>query len=178
MLEKVSYHYERARDRRAVSYLSQAAQQAEALFAYADAQQLYTRAIRFHENHLPDEPEARFDLMMRRETMLDRQGLRAEQAENISALVIIAEEIGETALKAKAYQRQASYYAYSGQFEMAQISGEKALALYRQTGDRSGEGYVLGELGFVHWQANDFRSALRYNREALTLHSANHHLRI
>jgi DNA-binding SARP family transcriptional activator/tetratricopeptide (TPR) repeat protein len=168
--EEVARHFEEAVDERAVPYLVRAAQQAEGLFAYAHATELYSRALALHRSCLADEPNRRFDLLLAREALLDRQGRRAEQAKDVETLLTVAEALGDTDRMAIVYKRQVGFFTYTGRYEEAQRVGEQALALYRAAGDRAGEAETLRELGFLHWSAGDYGTALAYGRQALQLH--------
>jgi predicted ATPase len=167
--EEVALHFEKAIDQRAVSCLVNAAQQAEKLFAFAHATELYSRALALHVICLADEPKGRFDLLLAREALLDRQGRRAQQAQDIEALLALAEALGDTDRLAVVYKRQVGFFTYTGQYEEAPKIGDRALALYRTAGDRAGEAQTLRELGFLHWSAGDYGTALQYGRQTLQL---------
>jgi DNA-binding SARP family transcriptional activator/tetratricopeptide (TPR) repeat protein len=168
--EEVAYHYEQAGDLLAVTYLAQAAQQAEELFAYNHATDLYGRALALQGSYLGEDLAGRFDLLLAREAVLDRQGRRAEQGKDVAELVELAETLEDAHRLAVACVRQAGFFTYSGRYAEARRSGEQALVLYRQADDRAGEAQALRELGFLHWSAGDYSTALIYVREALTLH--------
>jgi len=168
--EEVAYHYEQAGDVQAVVYLVQAARQAEELFAFAHAVELYSRALTFKRLDLADEPACYFDLLLAREAVLDRQGRRAEQADDVAALVSLAERLGDAGRQASAYLRQVGFFAATGRHEEARQAGERALDLYRRRGDKAGEARALREVGFLHWSGGDYGTALTTNREALQLH--------
>jgi tetratricopeptide (TPR) repeat protein len=168
--EEVAHHYEQAGDAQAIAYLVQAAQQAEGLFAFAHAVELYGRALALLQRYLADEPSCYFDVLMAREAVLDRQGRRAEQADDVATLVSLAGRLENPDRQASAYLRQAGLFARTGRHEAARQAGQRALALVRQGGDRAGEAQALRELGFLHWSAGDYGMALTYNRDALQLH--------
>ena len=168
--EEVAYHYEQAGDVEAVSYLTQAARQAEELFAYHHATDLYNRALTLHRAHLADDLTGHFDLLLAREAVLDRQGRRSEQADDVAALLELGEALGDTRRLAEAGVRQAGFFTYTRQYAEARRAGERALDLYRRAGDRAGEARALRELGFLHWSAEDYGTALTYGRDTLQLH--------
>lgn len=168
--EEIAHHFERAGDARALPFLVQAAEQAEALCAYGHATELYSRALHAHRINGQDDPVDRFELLLRREATLDRQGRRREQAEDVAALVDLAERLGDLHRRAGAFVRQASFFTYVDRHEEARDTGKRALALYRSVGDESGAAQALRELGFVHWSNGDVRTALSYARDALQLH--------
>jgi predicted ATPase len=168
--EEVAYHFEQAADLAAINYLSQAAQYAEQLFAYQHATHLYGRALIVHGNHLPHDLAGRFDLLLAREAVLDRQGRRAEQRDDVAELVETAEILGDTHRLAVACVRQAGFYTYTSGYTDARQAGQRALALYQSADDKAGEAQALRELGFLHWSVQDYGTALSYGREALALH--------
>jgi len=168
--EEVAYHFEQAGDPEAVIYLAEAAQQAGELYAYPHATELYSRALNFLGKQRPTDMEGRFDLLLGREAMLDRQGRRAEQADDVAELVRLAEAMGDTDRLAVAYVREAGFMGYTSRYDDAHRAGERALALYRAADDKAGEAQALRELGFLHWSAEDYGAALTYVRDALELH--------
>jgi tetratricopeptide (TPR) repeat protein len=168
--EEVAYHFEQTGDLRAIHYLTEAAQQAEGLYAYLHATNLYTRALAALDRHRPTDSVGRFDLLLRREAMLDRQGRREEQARDVMDLAQLAEAMADTGRQAAAAVRKAGYMTYMGRFQDARKAGESALDLYRQAQDTEGEAQALRELGFLHWSAQDYGAALRYARDVLQLH--------
>jgi DNA-binding SARP family transcriptional activator/tetratricopeptide (TPR) repeat protein len=168
--EEVAHHFEQSRDPEAITYLAEAAQQAEALYAYQHAAELYSRALRFLGEQRPGDLERCFDLLLGREAMLDRQGLRTEQAEDVMELVRLAEAMEDQDRLAIAKLREAGCMAYTGQYDAARQAGERALELYRSVDDKVGEAQALRELGFLHWSAEDYGTALTYVRDALQLH--------
>jgi len=168
--EEVAYHFEQSGDPEAITYLAEAAQQAEALYAYQHATEIYRRALSLLGELRPGDLEGRFDLVLGREAMLDRQGLRAEQAEDVSDLVRLAKAMEDRDRLAIASLREAGFMAYTGQYDAARQAGERALDLYRSAEDKVGEAKALRELGFLHWSAEDYGAALTYARDALQLH--------
>jgi tetratricopeptide (TPR) repeat protein len=168
--EEVAYHFEQAGDPEAIPYLTQAAQQAEELFAYHHATELYGRALTTQRAHLPDDLTGRFDLILGREAVLERQGRRTEQGDDVAELVGLAQALGDNSRLAEACVRRAGFFTYTGQHLEARQAGERALTLYQELSDTRGEAQALRELGFLHWSAGDHGTALSYGREALKLH--------
>jgi len=170
VVEEVAYHFEQAGDPEAVTYLAKAAQQAEELYAYPHATELYSRALDFLGAQRPGDLEGRFDLLLEREAMLDRQGRRAEQASDVADLVRLAEAMGDTGRLAVASVREAGFMGYTSQYDDARQAGQRALDLYRAADDKVGSAQALRELGFLLWSAGDYGAALTYVRDALQLH--------
>jgi tetratricopeptide (TPR) repeat protein len=168
--EEIAYHFEQAGDVEAIVYLWQALQQARDLYVYQHAVQLCSRALRMLDVHQHDDLDTRFDWLLAREALLDRQGRRAEQAEDVAELGQIAKETGNTGRLAIANVRAAGLASSQSRYDVAREAGQRALALYRGAGDSSGEAQALRELGFSSWAAGDYGSALSYVRAALQLH--------
>jgi tetratricopeptide (TPR) repeat protein len=85
-------------------------------------------------------------------------------------LVRLAEAMEDQDRLAIAKLREAGCMAYTGQYDAARQAGERALELYRSVDDKVGEAQALRELGFLHWSAEDYGTALTYVRDALQLH--------
>ena len=168
--EEIAHHFEQAGDLQAVSYLAQSAQQARELYAYQHATELYSRALSFLGQHQPDDLKGRFDLLLGREVILDRQGRRSEQADDVAELKRLAKSLGDTDRLAMSSVREAGLQNYTGQYDDARRAGERALALYRAADDKAGEVQALRELGFLSWSAGDYGTALACGRAALQLH--------
>ena len=170
VIEEVARHFEQAGDPRAVAYLVEAAERAGALYAYGNATAYLTRALARLDTTHPDDRARRFDLLLEREALLDRQGRRAEQARDVTALKRLAEDLDDPKRRALALVREAGLLSTTGDYDGARSAGERALARYRTADDGAGEGQALRELGFTAWSAGDYRAALGYMRDALTLH--------
>jgi tetratricopeptide (TPR) repeat protein len=170
VMEEVARHFEHASDPRAVTYLAEAAQQAEALYAYGNATAYYTRALDVLVTTQPDDREQHFDLLLAREALLDRQGRRAEQAQDVAALKRLAEGLDDISRLALALVREAGMLSATRDYDGARRAGKRALDLYRAVDDDTGEGQALRELGFTAWSAGDYGAALGYMRDALALH--------
>ena len=147
-----------------------AALAAERVHAFSQAADLYDRALRVLERCVPAAPERRCEVLLHKESMLERLGRRAEQVETIERALSIATQLHDGTRLASVLLRKAGACAYLGHHADALRAAERALAICRDVGDAPGEAEALRELGFVHWQANDAASALTHAREALALH--------
>jgi hypothetical protein len=155
----VAHHLEQAGDPEAVTYLEQAARQAQELYAYQHAADLCSRALEHLRGYQPGDRERRFDLLLLREALLDRQGRRSEQADDVAELKRLAEAMGDAERQAVACVREAGFLGYTGRYDAARLAGERALTLYRAANDPAGEGRALRELGFASWAAEDYSAA-------------------
>ncbi|BAZ08342.1 TPR repeat-containing protein [Calothrix sp. NIES-4071] len=64
---------------------------------------------------------------------------------------------------------QGIQYYRNNQFTNARSNWEKALSIYRENRDTSGEGATLGALGGVHLYLNDYKKAAEYSSKFLSL---------
>jgi len=170
VIEEVASHYEQAGDVRALTYLLQAAEQAESFYALPQATQWLSRGLAFHERYLAGDEQGRFDILLTRENLLAQQGQHAARAADIDALLSLAQRMADPQRLAQATVRQAGYLSEMHQSQESKEAAEKALSLYRQVHDRHGEAQALRELGFICWSSNEYGFALVYGRQALQLH--------
>lgn len=75
---------------------------------------------------------------------------------------------GEPAIEALTYKTLSSCAAFMGSMEEAIAAGERALALYKETGDIYWQGVVLGNLIGDYAQAGQNEQATRIGRDALS----------
>jgi len=153
-----------------VPYLRQAAGQAESLFALPAATDFLSRALVSHDRHFPRDENGRFEMLLARERLLDLQGRRMEQLQDIELLLQLAESMASGHSLARALIRKVGYLSNTHQTKVAQTAGESALALYRDRSDRLGEAQALRELGFLFWSSGEYGLSLAYGREALASH--------
>jgi tetratricopeptide (TPR) repeat protein len=152
-----------------VDALASAARAAEQVHAFGHALTLYQQAL----GALDCDPEAnalRFDLLLRLEAVLDRLGRRQDQVQVIQKSASEAKRLDDTGRMALALLREASILAYLDESDQARSAASRALAQFRDLGDKAGEAEALRELGFAAWKAGDFGAALDCTRGALERH--------
>jgi tetratricopeptide (TPR) repeat protein len=88
----------------------------------------------------------------------------------IDEAIVCAQHLDEPSRLATLLLRRAGACAYLADGDGARQAGHRALAAYREIGDRPGEAEALRELGFVHWRARDYAAALCCSMQALALH--------
>jgi predicted ATPase/class 3 adenylate cyclase len=139
----IAQHYEQAGegDSAAVWYL-RAGRGAAARYADAEALHAFTRAL---ELTPAGDSGARFELLLAREGVLDRQGDRRRQAEDLDSLVELADKMEDPACQAGAALRHANFAFTTGAYEKVPALAQEAIAWARQAGavEREAEGYYL-----------------------------------
>jgi class 3 adenylate cyclase/predicted ATPase len=121
----IADHLEQAGDdQRACTYLKQAGMQAAAKFANAEALDFFTRAL--HLAH--GQPAAfRFDLLLARESILDLQGERQRQQQDLQDLAELARELADPQRQAQAALRQAHFYQQTSDYTQAIACAQQVL---------------------------------------------------
>jgi DNA-binding SARP family transcriptional activator/Tfp pilus assembly protein PilF len=150
--------------------LVKAARAAERVYAFSNAVELYDRAIQALKQAAPADPMRYAEVLLHKESVLERLGRRAEQATTIGEAIDVVERLGAAASLAAVLLRQAGVCAYLGKHGQALQASARALEVYRDIGDGPGEAEALREMGFAHWRAQSYPKALQCAREALALH--------
>ncbi|MGE0310168.1 MAG: tetratricopeptide repeat protein [Lautropia sp.] len=149
------------------SLLVAAARAAARVHAFGHALDLLDRALAVVPA-LP--PPDLLEVLLLKESMLDRLGRRAEQWVVIAQARTCAATLDDPTQVAQVLLRQASACAYADRFDEGLECAHEALARYRAAADHPGEAESLRELGFLCWRADDPRAALGYAQQALALH--------
>ncbi|MEZ5652517.1 MAG: tetratricopeptide repeat protein [Burkholderiaceae bacterium] len=156
------------REARSVDALRTAARRAEGVQGFANALLLYERALAVVGDR-DAVREQRLNLMLARESMLDRLGQRREQAMAAAQCLALAERLGDPSLLATAWLRVAGTRAHRGDINGALQACSQALTGLRGLGDKPGEAEALRERAWLHWRAGAHAAALEDAREALAL---------
>jgi class 3 adenylate cyclase/tetratricopeptide (TPR) repeat protein len=129
----IGEHLELAEDRsRALEFMQQAAQGAAARYANAEAVDYYTRALAL----LPEgELQARWEMLLGREKMLDLLGQRAAQQQDLDELERLAAELGTPAIQARSALARANYYYRTSEFAESIVAAKLALEFTRAVAD-------------------------------------------
>ncbi|MCA9948528.1 MAG: AAA family ATPase [Anaerolineales bacterium] len=168
--DEIAFHFEQAGDLRCLTYLKQAATQAEQLFALSDAVNLISRALAFQAYYAQDKASLRFDLLLTHENLMSQLGRRSRQAADIEELFTLATAMNDSDCLAQVWVRRAGYLSETGNPQQSKRAAEEALLLFRQSNDKLGEARVLREMGFAYWLSAEYSLALEYGRKALHLH--------
>ncbi len=157
----LAYHYGQAGDEgRERDYARLAGQQAAARFANLEAVRLFSRALDLTpQEGSPEQLAERYDLLLARERVLDLQGMRQAQEEDLAALEAIARALGDNERRAQVALRRAHYADVTGDFPGAIAAAQAATRLaqaVRNAGIEA-EGYL--EWGRVLWRQGDYQEA-------------------
>lgn len=153
-----------------VESIVRAGQAAERVFAFSQAADLYDRALMLIQRFAVASPKRQVDVLLLRESVLERLGRRGEQELVIDQALSIAQGVRDDSRVAVVLLRRAGACAYLGRHEQARHAAARALQIYRDVGDQPGEAEALRELGFVHWHSENYPEALLFARDALALH--------
>ncbi len=124
---ELAYHFAQSGDEsREQRYAALAARQAADQFANSTALGYIARALALTPD---DQHEARYDLLLLRESVYNLQGERSLQAVDQDALAALAEQIGSPLLQAEVAVRRTNLYEVTGRFQVARQQGETAIAL-------------------------------------------------
>jgi len=157
-----------------VDALVRAGRAAERVYAFAQAVDLYDRALRVLRRAAGGDGlqplRRQCELLLLKDAALERLGNRAAQLEALEQALAVAETLGDNAITAALLLRRAGAGAYQGRTGQAVDDARRAGQLYRALADQPGEAEALRELGFVHWRALQPLEALEPARQALQLH--------
>jgi tetratricopeptide (TPR) repeat protein len=153
-----------------VEAIVRAGQAADRVYAFSHAADLYDRALKLIKRALLGSTQRCVDVLLLRESALEKLGRRTEQEAVIDEALMIAQGLDDPPRVAVVLLRRAGVCAYLGRHRLARTAAERALQMFRDIGDAPGEAEALRELGFVHWLAEDHPQALLRAREALELH--------
>lgn len=139
----IALHYDQAGERDAAAHwYRRAGSLAAARFANVEAVHAFNRAL-----DLTSEGDwhAQYDIILAREQVLDRQGARAIQANDLEKLAQLAEVIGDKAFQSEAALRQANYAFATGNYSAAIPAAERAIALAQAVDavEKLTQGYYL-----------------------------------
>jgi DNA-binding SARP family transcriptional activator/Tfp pilus assembly protein PilF len=151
------------------SPLLRAAREAERVYAFGHAMELYRRALGLLRRERAS-PAAMCEALLRLDGVLERLGRRSEQLAVIDEALALSTLLGEPGGLAAVLLRKAGVCAYLGESEGARDAAARALDIFRGLDDRAGEAEALRELGFVHWRTEAYAEALECTRAALALH--------
>ncbi len=153
----LAYHYRHAEDReRELHYACLAGKQAAAQFANSEAVAYLSRAL---ELAPADDLSGRYALLAAREKVLDRQGVRQAQCDDLAALQELAEALADDGRRAEVGLRQAHYAETTGDYPGAIAAARQAIELARAVG--AGRLEAAGHLqwGRVLWRQGQHDAA-------------------
>lgn len=172
---ELAEHCERAQLwEKAITYRLRAARRAQRAYAYSEALALTERALALFPK-LGAQRSARLrktklelldcytDLFP---TIYDIKPALEKLCAVISEMIVLAQELGESALLCQAYQKRAWLELAAGRREAAHQALHKALEISRRLSDRSVTARVLYNIGGIHAQVGEHSQALECFRHA------------
>jgi predicted ATPase/class 3 adenylate cyclase len=137
-------------------YAGLAGAQAAAQFANAEALRYLSRAL---ELTPADDQAEQNRILLLREKVYDVQAARSPQAEDLDALVALAEQLDDDAWRAEIGLRRANYASVTGDYPAAVAAAQQAVALAQAAGEVASE--AAGYLGWGRalWQQADYDGA-------------------
>lgn len=170
---QLARHFERAGlPDKAARYFAAAGNQAAAIFATETAIDYFTQALALTPQK---DARARFDLLLRRESLNDLRGRRQAQRDDLELLETLAERLDDLAAHAEVAIRRASLAYTTGDPAGALAHAEQATV--RLEAARLGASEVTGRLlarahiiwGWAHYQEGCLADASHQQELALTL---------
>ncbi|MBN1956311.1 MAG: tetratricopeptide repeat protein [Anaerolineae bacterium] len=177
----LAYHYSRSgNEERQVDYCLQAGQEAARRFANVEAIAFYSQALEVLERRaavlegapLQDNRQRRWELLVRREALLNRTGQRDAQRRDVDALGILACEMGQPTLLLQALYRRAHFLYLVNDYEQSLYALEELMDAAKAAGDLSIEGKALHIMGQIAYYRGYCQEALEYYHQALDLFQA------
>ncbi|HEV2063275.1 MAG TPA: tetratricopeptide repeat protein, partial [Thermoanaerobaculia bacterium] len=98
------------------------------------------------------------------------RGHLTEGRERLATLLAIGAAAGRSKTRAKALTGAGSLAQNQGDYEVARVTFEESLDLWREAGDEAGIASTLNNLGWVAWRRGDYEAARSLTEEGLSLH--------
>ena len=155
---------------RAVSCLTQSAEQATQLFAVGEAVSFYNRAIKIIEAY-PDtvDDSTRYRLYEQRGIARMHAGKLAGGISDLERVLRHAEQTGDTTRQRELLIEVGHACRKADRLEQAIDSLTRALGLARHAGDESAEADILYHLGTISFSAGDMHQASKYHQAAVEI---------
>lgn len=159
---------------KALRYHSLAAQRAESLFAWREAEEHQGRMLALLERIDPQcsQPGCRAQrarVLTARAHQRYLQGRLAERDADLSTLAALAEASVDKELRLQALLHRVRYLNLDAQYEQAIAAAEEGLALADHLQDAAARGYLLSQVGFAHYFLGQPTAALTALESALAL---------
>ncbi len=160
--------------KKALHYHGLAAQQAEALFAWREAEERQSRMLVLLDRLDPEctQPDClaqRGQVLAARADQRYFQGRLVERDADLAALATLAETSADEDLRLQALIHRARYLNLDAQYEKAIASAEEGLTVASRLNNLSGQCYLLNQIGFAHYFLGQPRQALTALESALAM---------
>ncbi|MBM4467124.1 MAG: tetratricopeptide repeat protein, partial [Chloroflexi bacterium] len=159
---------------KALHYHGLAAQKAEALFAWREAEEHQSRTLALLDRLDPEctQPDClakRGQVLVARAHQRYLQGRLAERDADLVALTTLAEASGDEDLRLQALIHRTRYLNLDAQYEKAIATAEEGLALTDRLHDEPARSRLLAQIGFAHYFLGQPQAALTALESALAV---------
>ncbi|MCP4361430.1 MAG: tetratricopeptide repeat protein [Chloroflexi bacterium] len=170
-VDLLAYHYERSENiPKKREYLQRAGETAVARFANEEAAGYFSRALAL----TPDNDYTScFTLLLHREQLLDLQGERERQNQDLQALSRLSRKLMDAGKEAEVALRQARYAEVTGDYQAAAAAAQQALAMSRVARQIEREAAAYLQWGRALFRQADYDFARRCLQHAHTLAQKN-----
>ncbi len=168
MAEELAHHfYEAGEFEKALIYSIQAARQADDAYASQTALMWYSRALTILKQlDLAESTQLqKFDLLLARERLYGRQGMRDKQATDLTEAQSVAESLNDPVKLARVHNQLSYYYRLINSYEQAKTHARLALEAARRAENEALEGESLSNLAYIEQDQGLYNDALE-NLEA------------
>jgi DNA-binding SARP family transcriptional activator/tetratricopeptide (TPR) repeat protein len=171
----LAHHFDAGGEaQRALHYHGLAAQRAEALCAWQEAEKHHGRMLELLERldpacTRPDCLARRGQVLVARAHLRFLQSRLAERDADLAALTALAETSGNEPLRLQALIHRVRYLNLDARYENAIAVAEEGLALADRLGDTSARCRLLAQIGFAHYFLGQPRPALVALESALAV---------
>ncbi len=161
-----------SQEAKALRYYRQAAQQANELFAWEEAEAIHSRMLELLEQLDPDRSRDEY-LALRGEILISRahvrflQGRLEDRDADLGALAALARSTDKDTLRLLAVMHRVRYLNSGGHYEDAISEAEEGLALARWLHEATAQSRLLAHVGFAHYCLGQPRQALAALESAL-----------
>jgi tetratricopeptide (TPR) repeat protein len=163
MAEELAHHFGEAGEaEKTLIYSIQAARHADQAYASQTALMWYERALSMLDQlGMVDSTQVqRFDLLLARERLFGRQGMREKQAADLAEAQSVAQKLKDPARQARVHNQQSYFYRLTNEFATARHHAEMALQAARQAGNTVLEGESLSNLAYIERDQSQYQTAL------------------
>lgn len=163
----LAYHYQQALvPAQECHFASLAGERAAEQFANADAVRFFTRAL---ELTPADDHAGRYDLLAARVRVLQTQGNRTAEREDVEQMVALAAALDDPIRQARAALAEAEYAEATSDFPAAVAAARRALDYAVAGGDACLQANAHEHQARKFWRLGQYSDALAHAQEAYTL---------
>lgn len=165
LIAVLAHHFQQSGDdHRAVKYLTMAGDQASAAYVNQEAKEFYTQAL----NWVPkDDYAGRWEILSRRELILNRLGERELQSSDLTLMQTLAELRQAESLLALTHNRRAAYFDKISEYGAAAEAAQKGLEQAQRSGNARLEAQSLNLLALSAWRRFDYETVKKWANQAL-----------